>query len=173
MDPIDLALLVVRVGVGVTLALHGVNKLRGGVQGTARWFESMGMRPGLVNAWMAALTEIGAGLAFAAGLFTPVAGAAMVALMWVAGIVAHRGAGFFVFRRPTEGWEYVMVLAIVAVGVSTIGGGRASLDHALGVFPAFFDDWWGLVIAAAGGTAGAALQLAAAWRPPARSGKAA
>jgi len=61
----DWALLLLRVTVGVTLAAHGYNKFFGGgrIAGTARWFESIGMRPGRRHAILAASGEIAAGLA--------------------------------------------------------------------------------------------------------------
>lgn len=163
-DAFDLAVLVVRVVVGVTVFLHGANKVRSAeaARGTAGWFESMGMRPGRLNAYLAAGTEMGAGLAFALGLLTPLAAAALVALMVVAGIVSHRGNGFFIFR-PGEGWEYVMVLGVVAWAVGAVGPGRWSLDHALGLE---WTGWTGAVLAAAVGLGGAALQLAVFYRPP-------
>ena len=162
-DQADLALLVLRVVVGVTVALHGANKIRSAqsIKGTAAWFASMGMRPGIVNAWMAALTEIGAGLLFALGLLTPFAAAGIVALMTVAGIVAHRKNGFFIFR-PGEGWEYVMVLGVAAWAAAAIGPGRWSLDHALDLE---LDGWTGAVIAVVLGVGGALAQLAVFWRP--------
>ncbi|MEZ5166082.1 MAG: DoxX family protein [Acidimicrobiales bacterium] len=51
-DALSLGLLVLRVATGVTLAAHGYGKFfRGGrIAGTARWFDSMGMRPGKVHA---------------------------------------------------------------------------------------------------------------------------
>jgi putative oxidoreductase len=163
-DQFDLAVLVVRVVVGVTVFLHGANKVRSAqaARGTAGWFASMGMRPGPLNAWMAALTEMGAGVLFALGLLTPLAAAALVALMTVAAVVSHRKNGFFIFR-PGEGWEYVMVLGVVAWAVGTAGAGRFSLDHALDIAWA---GWWGAVVAAAVGLGGAALQLAVFYRPP-------
>jgi putative oxidoreductase len=160
-DQINLALLVVRVVLGVTLALHGINKVRGGLDGTARWFASMGMKPGWLHARLAAFTEIGGGAAMVAGFLTPLAGAGFVGLMLVAGITAHRGAGFFVFRRPTEGWEYVLVLGTLGAAMGGLSAGEYSLDHAF--------DWtygdWGLIISAVGGVVGGLALLAAFWRP--------
>ena len=48
---IDLALTILRVSLGLTLAAHGYNKFfKGGkIEGTGRWFDSMGMRPGTVS----------------------------------------------------------------------------------------------------------------------------
>jgi putative oxidoreductase len=101
----------------------------------------------------------------ALGLLTPLAAAGIIALMLVAGMVAHRGNGFYIYR-PGEGWEYVMILAIAAFSVATIGPGEWSLDEAIGTT---FDGWWGAIVAAVAGVGGGALFLAAFWRPPAKS----
>ena len=57
----DVALLMIRLIVGLTLVLHGWNHAFGGgkIPGTARWFESLGLRPGRLHAWLSAATEIG------------------------------------------------------------------------------------------------------------------
>ena len=88
---------------GPMLFAHGYQKLfmGGRIEGTAGWFESMGMRPGRLNAWAAALTETGTGVLMTIGLLTPFAAAGMVGVMVVAWFT-HRGA-FFVFK---DGWEY-------------------------------------------------------------------
>jgi putative oxidoreductase len=165
----DLGLLVLRLGIGLTICLHGLNKVFGGgkLAGTGAWFASMGMKPGWLHARMAAATEIGAGLLLAVGLVTPAAAAGIIALMLVAGVTAHRKNGFFVFR-PGQGWEYVMVLAVAAFAVGAIGAGAWSIDAALGWD---VDGWWGAIVAAAGGLGGGALFLAACYRPaPAKLG---
>ena len=61
MEHVDLGLLVLRVGVGVTMFLHGWNNVFGGgkLAGTGRWFESMGMKPGWLHARLATATELG------------------------------------------------------------------------------------------------------------------
>ena len=48
----DLALLILRCVIGLTMAAHGWNKFTGGgkIPGTGRWFDSIGMRPGRLNA---------------------------------------------------------------------------------------------------------------------------
>lgn len=163
MFAVDLGVLVLRVVTGLTVAAHGTNKVFGGgkLPGTARWFESMGLRPGWLHARLAASTELGGGAMFALGLLTPFAAAAIVGLMTVAFVVDHRPNGFFIFRKG-EGYEYVMVLATVATAVGATGAGRASLDHAIGFR---LDGWWGLIVSLGGGVAGAALLLAASWRP--------
>jgi putative oxidoreductase len=165
-EPIDVGLLVLRVVFGLFLAAHGYNKVfgGGGLAGTARWFESLGMRWPQWQARVAATTEMGAGVLFAVGLLTPFAAAGMIGVMVVAGWSAHRHNGFFIFRKG-EGWEYVASIAIVAWGVATIGPGELSLDHAIGLDWTALDGWIGAVIAGVLGVGGAIVQLAVCYRP--------
>ena len=163
MDEVNLALLLVRVVVGVTLAMHGVQKVRGGLDGVARWFDGMGMRPGRLHARFAAFGEIAAGLCLAAGFLTTFAGLGFVGLMSVAGWTDHRDKGFFILK---QGWEYVMVLAVVAVTVAMLGPGAWSVDHALGIDDDL-DGYVGLLVAAGGGLAAAVGLVAVFYRPPA------
>ena len=162
MDRVDAAALLLRLLVGLTMAFHGYAKLfRGGrLPGLTRWFGGMVMRPARLNAYLAAGTEVGGGLLLAAGLLTPLAAAAMVGLMFVAAWTVHRGSGFLV---TGNGWEYNLVLALAAVAVALLGPGRWSLDHALGLdVPVGFA---GAATALGVGLVGAAVQLAACFRP--------
>jgi putative oxidoreductase len=165
-DAIDLALLVFRCGIGAVMLAHGVNHIWGGgrIGGTARWFGSMGMRAPLAQAWLASLTEIGGGVLLVLGLLTPLGGAAVVGVMTVAWAINHRGNGFFIFR-PGEGWEYVMTLALCGMVLGAIGPGGWSLDEALGILDELTGST-GLLITAGAGLGGAAVLLAATWRPP-------
>jgi putative oxidoreductase len=129
---VDTALLLTRATVGVTMMAHGYNHWRGGgkIAGTARWFSGLGLRYGTLQAWMSVVTELGAGLLLVAGLATPLACAAVISVMFIAGLLAHRKNGFFVFR---DGYEYVLVLSVVALALATLGPGRVSLDDAAGI----------------------------------------
>ncbi|MAT03886.1 MAG: DoxX family protein [Acidimicrobiaceae bacterium] len=167
-DAMDLALLAFRCGVGAVMLAHGYNHIWGGgkIHGTAGWFGSMGMRPPLVQAWLASMTEIVGGTLLVIGLLTPFGGAAVVGTMFVAWAINHRGNGFFIFR-PGEGWEYVMTLGLCGMLLGAIGPGSWSLDDWLGLR----DDLTGmpgLAVAAGAGLGGALVLLAACWRPPAR-----
>ena len=121
-DAIDFALLLLRCGAGAVMLAHGINHIRPNIDGTARWFGSMGMRPPKVQAWLASITEIGAGSCCSLGLLTPFAAAGIVGVMAVAWAINHRGNGFFIFR-PGEGWEYVMTLGIVGIAIGALGPG--------------------------------------------------
>ncbi|MEA3078365.1 MAG: putative oxidoreductase [Actinomycetota bacterium] len=162
---VDLVLLALRVGIGFAMFAHGFNHaFRGGkIPGAGRWFASMGMRYGLVQGWLATLTELGSGPLIVAGLLTPLGAAAVVGITFVAFAIHHRKNGFFIFR-PGEGYEYVMVLGLAGLALGTVGPGRWSLDQALGIR----DDLTGapgLLLTAALGLGGALLLLAATWRP--------
>ena len=96
------------------------------------------------------------------GLLTPFAAAGLIATMTLAFGSVHRFAGFFVFKRPDEGWEYVATLAVAALALAMLGPGAYSIDAAIGLD---LDGWIGLVIAL-GGTVLGAVQLALLWRQP-------
>lgn len=164
---INVALLMLRVAIGLAMAAHGYGKFftGGRIAGTAGWFDSMGMRPGKVHALLAASGEVVAGVFLALGLLTSFAALGFVGLMAVAYWTVHRHSGFFIIK---EGWEYVFVLAIIAVGIAMIGPGELSIDHAIGLADDL-DGWPGLLISAGGGVAAAAGLLGVFYRPPAKT----
>jgi putative oxidoreductase len=164
----DIGVLLLRVVLGLTMAAHGYNKIfgPGGLKGTAGWFDSIGMKPGMFHARVAATTEMAAGLGLAAGLLTPIPAAGFFALMLVAAWTVHRPNGFFIVK---EGWEYNLILGLSAVAVATIGSGKLSLDYALFHTTGSYDllhGWWGLLISVALGLAGGIGQVVIFWRPP-------
>ena len=163
-DAVSLGLLVLRVGAGVAMAAHGYQKFfKGGkIDGTAGWFDSMGMRPGRFHAILAASTELGAGILFALGLLTPLAALAFVALMFVAGYTVHWENGFM---SAKNGIELDFIYALLAVAVATTGPGEYSLDYQLELIEDV-DGVTGLLIAAVGGVGAAIGQLAIFYRPP-------
>jgi putative oxidoreductase len=130
-----LGLLLLRVVVGLTLAAHGSQKLfgwfgGGGIAGTGAFFESrLHFRPGRVHATMAGLSEFCGGLGLAIGLLTPLAAAAVVGVMLVAGWAGHRSSGFFITKG---GYEYTVILGAAAAALAFTGPGHVSVDHALG-----------------------------------------
>jgi putative oxidoreductase len=160
---VNLALLLFRLTIAVVFLAHGWNHIAGGgkIKGTARWFESLGMRPGMLHAWAASLTELGAGVLIGLGLLTPLGAAAAIGVMVVALVTAHLRNGFFIFR-PGQGYEYVVVLAMCALLIGVAGPGNWSLDHALG---GIWPDWVRLAVTAGAGLGGGAAQLVAFWRP--------
>jgi putative oxidoreductase len=164
MHALDLSALLLRVIVGITMLAHGWNHAFGGgkLPGTARWFASIGMRPPKLHAIVATVTELGAGALLLAGLLTPFACAGVIGTMLVALITNHIRNGFFIFR-PGEGYEYVLMIIVVAAAIGATGGGGWSLDQLLGIR---IDGWQGLVIACGLGAVAALATLAVGWRKP-------
>ncbi len=161
------SILLLRVVLGLTMAAHGCNKFFGGgrIPGTAGWFDSIGMKPGLLHARLAASTEILAGLGLAVGFLTPIPAAGFVALMVVAAWTVHRDNGFFIVK---SGWEYNLVLGVAAVAIAGTGAGRYSLDCLLFHGSSFYHllhGWCGLAIAIGLGLAGGIGQLLIFFRP--------
>lgn len=166
MEVIDVAMLVARLWVGIVMLAHGINHART-LDGTTEWFEKVGFKSPALNARLSAANETAIGLAFLAGLLTTIAAAGVVATMLVAFWSIHRFAGFFVFHRPTEGYEYVATLAMLALVIAIVGPGSISLDSALGISDDL-DGSMGALIVGLGIVAGA-LQLATFWRRPSGS----
>ena len=127
----DLPALMLRLTIGPMMVIHGYNKVRGpgGLEGTARWFESLGMRPGAVHARVAAVTEIGTGSLLTVGALTPWAAAGVIGVMTSAAATDHKDKGFFIFKG---GWEYVGVVGAVAATIAALGPGRFSVDRVRG-----------------------------------------
>jgi putative oxidoreductase len=162
--PVDLVLLAERLFLGLMIFAHGYNKVfRGGkLAGTAGWFHSIGMRPGTLNAALAAGTEMGVGALLALGLLTTFAAAGLVALMTVAILTVHRSNGFFIINKG-GGIEYCLAIAVAAFVPGVLGAGRFSLDHAWNVLA--WSKTTDLLIVLLVGVGGALAQLAVFYRP--------
>jgi len=163
-DAVNLALLGLRLILGAVMLAHGINHIIGGgkIAGTGRWFESLGMKPGPLHAWLASLTEVGAGVMLVLGLLTPLACAGVLGVMLVALITNHWKNGFFIFR-PGEGYEYVLTLIVVSLCLAMLGSGEWSVDDALETTD--LAGWSGLWIALLAGGGGTAALLGIFWRP--------
>lgn len=162
----DFAVLALRVVVGVVFLAHGVKHVVNREK-TIRWTASIGLRQPTVQWFFMSFAEIGIGLSILTGFLTAVGAAGLVAMMVVAFWTVHRRAGFFVSARPDEGYEYVLVLAVVAVAVATLGPGRVSIDHALGIAERLSGPTGALIALA--GIVAAVVQLALAYRPGSRA----
>jgi putative oxidoreductase len=161
----------VRIALGIVMLAHGYNHIWGGgkIKGTAGWFESLGMKPGILHAWLASVTELAVGVMLIFGFLLPLAAAGVMGVMLVALITNHLKNGFFIFR-PGEGYEYVLTLLIVSFGLAGIGAGKWSIDHFIhGTAHSWLWGLKGLGVAAVAGLGGGALLLAVFWRPAPKS----
>jgi putative oxidoreductase len=166
---VNLVLLAVRLFLGLMIFAHGYSKVfRGGkIAGTAGWFEKIGMRPGKINALLAAGTEMSVGVLLTLGLFTTFAAAGLVALMTVAIVTVHGKNGFFIINKG-GGFEHCLALAVAALVPGVLGAGRFSLDHAWNIFA--WSATTDLLIVLVLGVGGAFAQLVVFYRPPKNAG---
>lgn len=121
----DIGLLILRLVVGLILAAHGAQKLFGwfggpGIEGWSGILSQMGIRPAGPWAWLHALTEFVGGLMLGIGFLTPIAAAALAAVMVMAIVKVHWKNGFF---NKNGGIEFTlgMLGGMIAIGLSGPG----------------------------------------------------
>ncbi len=135
MTAVDLALLILRLAVGLTFAAHGAQKAFGwwGGPGPANWLRAvhaMGFHPPALFAAASIEVELVAGVALALGFLTPVAAAVVVGQAVVIIVQVHLPHGFF---SKQGGMEFPLVLGAAAMAVGLMSAGSVSVDGLLGL----------------------------------------
>ncbi len=128
----DVALLLLRVVVGLLMAGHGAQKLfgwfgGGGMTGFAGWLDTKGFRPARLWAWLAGIAEFGGGLLFALGLFSPLGTVGIASSMLIAIVRAHWPK----IWATDHGLELPLTYLVVALAAAISGPGAYSLDAVL------------------------------------------
>ncbi len=131
----DLGLLALRLITGGLLAGHGAQKLFGlfggfGLEGTAGWIESLGLKPAKTWALLAGGAEFGSGLLTAVGLFYPLGPLGVFGPMLMAWATVHAGKPIW---AASGGAELPLINMTSATALALLGPGRYSLDEALGI----------------------------------------
>jgi putative oxidoreductase len=148
----DLGLLILRLSVGGFLAAHGSQKLfgtfeGGGPEGTGKFMEQLGFRPGEQWAITAGLGEFAGGMLTCLGFLSPIGPLAGIGPMLVAWFRAHGDKPIF---AQQGGGELPVTNIAIASALALTGPGRLSVDRLFGIrLPAVFT-----VLAAAGVAAG-------------------
>jgi putative oxidoreductase len=169
-----LGITVFRATIGAVFFAHGTQKLFGwfgghGLEGTAKAFDSIGLRPGKRTALIAGASEAGGGALLGLGLLTPVGSAVTIGVMDQAVRTVHLEKGFFV---TNGGYEFNLALVASVFLLADTGPGPWSLDEKLGL--RMSGPLWALAALGAG-LAGPRLvaRLAAAEEPQAQPAPAA
>ncbi len=134
-----LGLLVLRVGLGVVLTAHGLQKLfgwwgGGGLTGLKNSLSDIGYQHADILAYVSAGGEIVAGVLLILGLFTPLAAAGALAFLineLLATVSGGSRSHAFSYFLP-QGHEYQITLIVLAVAVILCGPGRYGLDAGRG-----------------------------------------
>ena len=132
---IDVGLLVIRIGLGLTVAAHGSQKLFGWyggsrIAGFSAGLTRMGLKPAAFWAWIAALSEFGGGLLVVLGLLSPFGAFAVMGAMSMAIWLVHWPKGFW---NTKGGIEFPLTIWVGALALSLTGPGAISLDSLLGL----------------------------------------
>ena len=124
-----LGLTIIRIGFGITLTIFGYNKLFSGTANLTQLGSAMGLfgitRGYVIWGYLAALTELCGGFAYAIGLWTRIVS---LPLMWLL-IVAvkfhiQKGDAFTV-------WAFPVTCLCITIGFLFAGSGIYSADHVL------------------------------------------
>ena len=122
--PVDVGLLLLRLGFGLALAFgHGLGKLppsQGFIDTTA----GLGFPLPTLFAWAAGLSEFVGGLLLALGLLTRPAGLFVAVTLGVAAFVQHAG-------DPFGDRELALAYFVVGLAFAVMGAGRYALDAAI------------------------------------------
>ena len=126
---IDLALLVLRLVVGIIFVMHGGQKFFVyGLSGVTQSFGGMGIPMPAVTAPLVAIVELGGGLALIFGVLTRLAGLGLAIDMLGAILLVHLKNGFFM----PNGYEFAFAMLAASAAIALAGAGDLSVDAAIG-----------------------------------------
>lgn len=123
-----LALLVMRLALGVIMLTHGSHKVFGGLHHHAQVVAGLGLPAWL--GYVSAFTEFIGGLLLLAGLFTRAAAFAVFIDLFVAIWKVHLHNGL-IGSPDHPGYELALAAAALAFGLIFLGGGPIAIDHVL------------------------------------------
>ena len=121
---VDIAAGLLRTGLGAMFIAHALLKyFVFTLPGTVQYFKSIGLPGALAYATIAA--ELVGGVLLILGVYTRIVALALLPVL-LGALWAHFHNGWL-FTAPKGGWEYPAFLALVAIVVGFLGGGRYAL----------------------------------------------
>lgn len=125
------ALLVLRIGLGVEMVVHGWPKIKK-PSATAGFFGQTGIKPALFWAWIVALVEFAGGIAIVLGLLTRPAAFFIVVEFLVIILYLKVGKMKQKFSTPEgAGWEWDWLIMMMAAALLLAGSGAYGLDRVM------------------------------------------
>ena len=125
----------IRFAAGAILMPHGAQKLFGmfgapPMEMYVRFFTNLGLEPAEPWIYFVGLVELVGGFLLAVGLLTRLAAAAIAIQMFYIVFFINWANGFF--WTPKAGIEYPLLWGVIALAFVFMGGGRLSVDRAIG-----------------------------------------
>lgn len=121
---INYGALTTRLALGSILLSHGLLKvLVFSIPGTVGYFESLGLPS--IAAYLTIFGELAGGTAILLGLYTRLA--ALLSIPILAGAAIVHAANGWVFSNQGGGWEFPLLLVVLAFAVALQGGGSFAL----------------------------------------------
>ncbi|WP_200801543.1 DoxX family protein [Bacillus sinesaloumensis] len=122
----ELGSLIIRIVLGITFFVHGLDKFRGGVENTAGWFDSIGL-PGFLAYGVASIELVG-GIMLILGLFSRIV-SILFAVIMVGAIVKVKLAIGFLGNGQMAGYELDLAFLAMAVMLIITGSKAFALDQ--------------------------------------------
>ena len=121
-----LALLLLRVALGIIFISHGYPKLFSQLQHTIEAFTHLGFPA--YFAYISGVLELFGGILLIVGLFTRITGLLLAGEMAVALVKVH---GILTNPMAVHNYEFPLAMAVGSFALAALGAGLISLDHAI------------------------------------------
>ncbi len=121
----DLALLLLRLGVGVIFIVAGWGKLNG-IDGTAGFFENLGIPLPLFMAWVVALVEFLGGIMVLVGFKARIPALLLAFIMLVAIVLTKLGG-----ENPFRAMRLDLMLLLTSLAIAILGAGGYAAEGML------------------------------------------
>ncbi|MFB7813201.1 DoxX family protein [Paenibacillus chitinolyticus] len=125
----EIGLLIVRLVLGVTFLVHGLDKFQSGLGNIAGWFESIGL-PGFL-AYVTAVIETVGGAAIILGLGTRIA-AALFGVLMIGAMFSVKFSAGFTGNGQSAGFELDLALFALSLLLVLTGSRYLAVDSLFG-----------------------------------------
>lgn len=119
----DIALLLLRLGVGIIFIVAGWGKITG-IEGTQAFFGDIGIPLSGLMAWVVAIVEFVGGILVLAGAYIRIPAILLAIIMVVAILTTKLGQEFAAYRLD-------LMLLFASAALALMGSGKFSLDDKL------------------------------------------